>query len=95
MENKQPKRPLEKSRRPHKVRTRKWPIIVIKEISRVREEHPNLGKEKIYVHLQSFCAEKGIKCPSIRTIGRIIFDAPDKIRTFQKFYVITMMVASF
>jgi len=72
----------EKSRRPHKVRTRKWPIIVIKEISRVREEHPNLGKEKIYVHLQSFCAEKGIKCPSIRTIGRIIFDAPDKMRTF-------------
>lgn len=71
-----------KSRAPHTRRRRQWPIVVTSEIRRIREEHPNLGKEKVFVHLQAFCSERGLICPSIKTIGRLITDAPDKMRTF-------------
>ena len=40
-----------KSRRPAMVRTRSWPSVVIKEIRRLRDEHPNLGKDKIFLSL--------------------------------------------
>lgn len=71
-----------KSRAPHVRRKRTWSFVITSEILRVREEHPNLGKEKIFVHLQAFCIEKKLKCPKIRTIGRIIADHPKKMRTF-------------
>lgn len=72
------------SRAPNVRRKRSWPVDVTEEIRRVREEHPNLGKEKAFVHLQAFCQERGLVCPSVRTIGRIIADARDKMRTFPK-----------
>lgn len=71
-----------KSRAPKNRRKRAWPSATVSEIRRVREEHPNLGKEKIFVHLQAFCHEKHIMCPSVRTIGRLIADASDKMRIF-------------
>lgn len=71
-----------KSRAPHVRRKRLWPVAVTIEIRRVREEHPNLGKEKVFVHLQAFCLERKLKCPSVKTIGRIIADHPEKMRTF-------------
>lgn len=71
-----------KSRAPHVRRKREWAISIKSEILHVREEHPNLGKEKIFVHLQAFCLEKKLKCPKVRTIGRIIADHPTKMRTF-------------
>lgn len=71
-----------KSRAPKNRRRRIWSTTITAEIRRVREEHPNLGKEKIFVHLQAYCIEKKLKCPSVKTIGRIIADASDKMRTF-------------
>jgi transposase InsO family protein len=72
----------EKSRRPHKVRFRQWPVVITSEIRRVRTAHPNLGKEKIFIHLQAFCRERSLVCPGKKTIGRLIADQPDKMRTF-------------
>jgi hypothetical protein len=71
----------EKSKRPKNVRMRKWPLEMIAEIRRLRKEYKNLGKEKISIFLKKFCMQKNLPCPSIRTIGRIIADAPDKMRT--------------
>lgn len=72
----------EGSRRPHRVRRRQWPQEVSDEIRKLRREHPNLGKEKIHPFLKVFCDHEGIRCPRPKTIGRIIADAPDKMRVF-------------
>lgn len=72
----------EKSKRPKNVRVRKWPLVITQEIRRVRTKHPNLGKEKVFVHLSAFCRERNLTCPSQKTIGRLIADQPDKMRTF-------------
>lgn len=72
----------EKSKRPHRVRTRQWPLEITQEIRRLRTEHPNLGKEKLYPFLQVFCSTHNLRCPQPKTIGRIIASAPDKMRTF-------------
>ena len=71
----------ERSRSPRHTRKRLWPEDVIKEIRRLRTEHPNLGKEKLYPFLRQYCASTH-RCPSERTVGRLIADAPDKMRTF-------------
>ncbi len=72
----------EKSKRPKSVRRREWPEAVKREIRRLRTEHPHLGKEKIHLPLRSFCEKAGLPCPKPKTIGRLIADAPDKMRTF-------------
>jgi len=52
----------------------------------LRKEHPNLGKEKIYILLQPYCQANKLKCPSISTIGNLIRDlgglrmSPVKVR---------------
>lgn len=73
----------EKSKSPRSKRKRLWPLEVIQEIKRIRDAdvHPNLGKEKLYPELVKFCAAKGLKCPSITTIGRLINDLGG-LRTF-------------
>jgi transposase InsO family protein len=43
--------------------------------------HPNLSKEKLYPFVKRFCESKQLSCPRARTIGRIIADAPDKMRS--------------
>jgi transposase InsO family protein len=79
-----------KSRVPQTKRARHWPMAVIEEIKRIRWIHPNLGKEKIYPILFSFCQKKNLPCPSEKTIGRIIQDLgglriyPQKITHFGK-----------
>jgi len=70
------------SRAPKTRRKRLWPEKITSEIRRIREEHPNLGKEKIHPFLKIFCDERTLVCPSVRTIGRIIADTPDKMRIF-------------
>jgi transposase InsO family protein len=72
----------EKSKVPRAKRKRLWPEEVIAEIKRQRSAHPNLGKEKIYPALKQFCSQRNLPCPQPRTIGRIMADAPDKMRTF-------------
>jgi transposase InsO family protein len=67
-------------RKPKNLRKRNYPDILVNEIRRLRSLHNNIGKEKLHVLLKSFCETKGIKLPSAKTIGRIIADAPDKMR---------------
>ena len=71
----------EQSRRPKHLRTRQWPGGIKTEMKRLRNEHPNLGKEKIYIFLLRFCSEKKLDCPSVSTIGNLIRDMGG-LRTF-------------
>jgi hypothetical protein len=68
------------SRRPHCVRKRNYPALLLTEIRRLRKTHNNIGKEKLHCLLAPFCLSHGIKLPSAKTIGRLIADAPDKMR---------------
>ena len=60
---------------PHRTRKREWPEAVTDEIRRLRAEHPNLGKRKIHPLLLRFCRRRGLRCPAVITIGRLIADA--------------------
>src|SRR5512136_551547 len=71
----------EKSRAPRGRRKRIWPKAIVEEIRRLRTVHPNLGKEKLYRFVKAFCEQTGLECPKARTIGRIIADAADKMRS--------------
>lgn len=71
----------DQSRAPRKRRKRLWPKEVIEEIRRLRTTHPNLSKEKLYPFVKALCDQKKLNCPKPRTIGRIIADAPDKMRS--------------
>lgn len=76
----------EQSKRPKNLRKREWPKDVIAEIKRQRADHPNLGKDKLYLALLDFCAARDLACPSVSTIGNIIRDLgglrmfPTKVR---------------
>ena len=65
---------------PKRRRSRTWPEAVIAEIRRLRQAHPNLGKGKLYPLLHDFCEASMLSCPTESTIGRIIHDAPDRLR---------------
>jgi transposase InsO family protein len=88
--NKKPEALNEKSRAPKTRRKRLWPGEVIKEIKRLRYDHPNLGKDKIYSLLKAYCQENNLACPKTSTIGRIIKDYgglrifPQKVTHFGK-----------
>lgn len=69
-----------RSTRPKHLRRREWPEGLIEEIRRLRTEHPNLGKEKLHPFIERFCRRHRLRIPSVRTIGRLIADAPDKMR---------------
>jgi len=80
-----------KSRAPKQKRKRIWNEHIIEEIKRLRDVHPNLGKEKIYPLLLDFADASGLdKCPKPKTIGRIIADlgglrtSPQKLSHFGK-----------
>ena len=66
---------------PKRCRERQWPAAVVAEIRRQRRLHPNLAKEKVHWLLQPWAAARHLPCPSPRTIGRLIADAPDKMRS--------------
>jgi len=72
----------ERSKRPKTVRRREWPTEIVTEIRRLRTEHPNLGKEKVHILLGPFCTARDLPCPSAKTVGRLIADAPDRMRVF-------------
>jgi len=63
-----------RSKRPRTLRRRKWPPLLLAEIKRLRQDHPNLGKEKIFHLLQPWCVQKGLPCPKPMTIGNLIKD---------------------
>ncbi len=53
------------------------------QTDKTRSLTPNLGPNKIYSMLKTFCKEHHLdKCPKVRTIARIIADDPDKMRIF-------------
>ena len=76
----------DQKRTPRTKRKRIWPFDIKDKIKSIRdiEEHPNLGSEKIYPLLLSFCKEQELKCPKPRTIARIVADDPEKMRVFPK-----------
>jgi len=63
-----------RSRAPHRRRSRQWPSQVLEEIRHLREQHPNLGKDKLYLPLIRFCEHNGLSCPKPSTIGRLVKD---------------------
>jgi transposase InsO family protein len=73
---------------PKKKRSRRdeWPMEIKEEIKRLRTNHPNLGPDKVHVFLRAYCEKKQLRCPSARTVARLIADAgglrvfPEKIR---------------
>jgi transposase InsO family protein len=66
---------------PKRRRQRQWPPPLVAEIRRLRSLHPNLAKEKVHLLLLPWAAAQRLPCPSARTIGRLIADAPDKMRS--------------
>lgn len=66
---------------PKKKRKRLWDHSLIEELRRLRNEHPNLGAEKLYPLLVPFCAGHGLPCPKPRTLTRLIADCGG-LRTF-------------
>lgn len=62
------------SRTPKTKRKRLWNTCIIEELKRLRSEHPNLGKDKLYPLLLPFCKTLRLRCPQPRTIGRLIHD---------------------
>jgi len=72
--NNQPESLNERSKRPKTVRKRLWPKPVTDHIKQLREEHPNLGKDKIKVLLAPLCQTSKLPCPSTSTIGNLIKD---------------------
>ncbi len=74
----------EKKTTPKTKRKRIWSFEIRQEIKRLRNEHPNLGSEKIYPLLLQYCKDHNSHCPKSRTIARIIADDPEKMRIFPK-----------
>jgi len=64
----------EKPKAPRRKRKRLWPLAILQELRRLREKHPNLGKEKLHPLLGAYCRQEGLACPSPATIGRLIHD---------------------
>jgi transposase InsO family protein len=62
------------SRAPKKRRKRLWDWRILEELKRLRKEHPNCGKEKLYPELREFCEKNCLPCPKPRTIGRLVRD---------------------
>lgn len=71
---KKPESLNEKKRIPKTKRKRVWDWRILEEIKRLRKEHPNLGKEKLYPELKEFCFSVSLPCPEISTIARLIKD---------------------
>ena len=72
------------SKAPKNKRSRHWPRAVIGQIRALRKDFPNLGKEQLQILLKPWCQTKQLPCPSASTIGRLIADAPDKMRVSPK-----------
>ena len=62
------------SQAPKNRRKRSWSPKVLEYIQKLREEHPNIWKEKIHPLLNMYCAMHNLTCPKISTIGRLMKD---------------------
>jgi transposase InsO family protein len=68
------------SKRPKKLRVALWDKQIVAEVTRLRQLHANLGKEKVFTKLVPFCQDRGLAVPSVSTVGRIIAQAPNRLR---------------
>jgi hypothetical protein len=82
-----------KNKAPKQRRKRIWDYRILEELRKLRDKdnHPNLGAEKLYPLLLDFCDATGIsKCPKPSTIERLITDMgglrtfPEKVTHFGK-----------
>ncbi|HET8991416.1 MAG TPA: integrase core domain-containing protein [Candidatus Saccharimonadales bacterium] len=62
------------SRAPNTRRRRYTPDTVTGYIIKERELHPRLGKAKLREGLKPVCAQAGLTCPSVSTVGRVLSD---------------------
>jgi transposase InsO family protein len=83
---KKPEALNEKKRTPKTKRKRVWDYRILQKIKELREEHPNLGKEKLYPELKEFCLSLSLPCPEPSTIGRLISDLGGLRSTPKKYY---------
>jgi transposase InsO family protein len=63
---------IPQSRKPHTLRTMNTDIKIIEYIKKLREAHPNLGKEKIKPLLDQYVVPPNHKGISVSTIGKIL-----------------------
>ncbi len=61
-------------------RWRQWPAEIITHIRELPRRLPNCGKEKLQVQLVPWSAGRYLPCPGARTIGRLVANAPNKMR---------------
>ena len=59
---------------PKNTRKRIWDSRIYEEIISIRESYPNLWKDKIYPLLSIYCDLKGLECPWVSTIWRLMKD---------------------
>jgi hypothetical protein len=69
------------SKRPKTMRPVTWHPMILTEVKRLRQWHPNLGKKKAFAKLVPFCQKHRLPLPSVSTIGRMIGSVPGKMRT--------------
>lgn len=62
------------SKAPKTRRKRLWDYRILEKLRCLREEYPNLGKEKLLPLLQVFTNSLNLACPKARTIGRLMKD---------------------
>lgn len=74
------------SQAPKKRRKRNWSQKVLEHIQVLRDEHPNLWKEKIHPLLAMYCAMHDLDCPWVSTVGRLIKDLWGLRKYPQKIY---------
>ena len=70
----------DRSKAPRRLRRRQWPRAVREYIRQLRQRHPNLGPDKIWVRMEPWCSRQRLACPRPRTIARLIADADDNMR---------------
>lgn len=64
-----------RSRAPKQRRVRDWDQRTLDELRRLRDEYPNLGKDKLYPLLATFVEQHALAdCPKPSTIGRLLKD---------------------
>ena len=57
---------------PHRRRRPTTPPALNWQIRQLRRQYPNLGKARLHLLLQDWCAQQRLPLPSVSTIGRII-----------------------
>jgi transposase InsO family protein len=66
-----------RSRAPHRRRSRQWPAVVLRRLKELRESYPALGAAKLQFFLQDWCEPRQLPCPKTRTLLRLIAECAE------------------